>query len=237
MGFLNKLFGKKKEVEATPKSLDTPMADIQKEQEGYVNFGQNIYPIIKNEDDPKIKLTLNTNPILTDKLADGIVVCYVLDMGENFIMLAESHLRDFGLTIDEIREVALRNLAVKVNENCQIGVMDFSENFEGSKPFYRIAMDGNFDPSIMLLDEFWENHPKDITESGIIAVSIPAKNILLFSDLKLMESFRTMRPIANQFYESSVSDGIALTKNTYIRKDGKWVLFLDTAEQMAEFYD
>jgi hypothetical protein len=54
--------------------------------------------------------------------------------------------------------------------------------------------------------------------------------------MKLMESFRTMRPVADQLYESSIEDGIALTTNTYIRKNGKWILFLDTDEQMADLW-
>jgi hypothetical protein len=54
--------------------------------------------------------------------------------------------------------------------------------------------------------------------------------------MKLMESFRTMRPVANQMYDASVEDGIHLTKNTYIRKNGKWILFLDTPEQMEELW-
>jgi hypothetical protein len=114
--------------------------------------------------------------------------------------------------------------------------MDLSDQNPQIKPFYRVEMDNNFNPSMMLLDEFWETTAKQIVKSDTIAVSIPAKNILFFSDMKLMESFRTMRPVANQMYDSSVQDNIQLTKNTYIRKNGKWILFLDTEEQMAELW-
>jgi len=236
MGFFDRLFGKKEE-QSTKYSLDTPIEDFKKEREGYVNVGQNIFPIIKSEDDPKINLSASiAGAVLKDSFADGIVVCYVLDMGDNFEMLTTKHLINFGLTIEDVRQVATRNLVNKVNTKCQVGVMDLSDSSPKAKPFFRLDMDNNFNPSMMLLDEFWDESAKEMVKSDTIAVSIPAKNILLFSDMKLMESFRTMRPVANQLYESSISDGIALTKNTFIRKNGKWVLFLDTPEQMAELW-
>ncbi len=235
MGLFDKFFGKKKSQQ-TGHPLDKPISEVKKDREGYVNLGQSIFPVIKSVDDPRIKMAVNNNPLLTDPLSDGIVTCYVLDMGDNFEMLSQSHLKDFGLTMDDIRQVALRNLVNKVNANCKIGVMDLSDQNPAIKPFYSVEMDNNFNPSMMLLEEFWEKTAKDIVKSDTIAVSIPAKNLLFFSDMKLMESFRTMRPVANQMYEASVSDGIALTTNTYIRKNGKWILFLNTEEQMAELW-
>ena len=235
MGIFDKLFSKK-ETENTKKSLNTPVSEIKKDRENYVNLGQSIFPVVKSADDQKIKMSANNNPILTDPLCDGIVTCYVLDMGSNFEMLSQSHLRDFSLTIDDVRKVALRNLINKVNSNCKVAIMDLSAQNPAVKPFYRVEMDNNFNPSMMLLDEFWESTAKKIVNSDTIAVSIPAKNLLFFSDMKLMESFRTMRPVARQMYEASIGDGIALSTNTYIRKNGKWILFLDTEEQMAELW-
>lgn len=235
MGLFDKLFGKKESKPAT-QSLDTPISDVKKDREGYVNVGQSIFPVIKTSDDPRIKMSVNNNPILTDPLSEGIVTCYVLDMGDNFEMLSQSHLQSFGLTIEDVRNVAIRNLINKVNANCKIGIMDFSDQNPAIKPFFKVDMDNNFNPSMMLLDEFWESTAKNIVKSDTIAVSIPAKNLLFFSDMKLMESFRTMRPVANQMYDASVNDGIALTTNTNIRKNGKWILFLDTEEQMAELW-
>jgi uncharacterized protein YtpQ (UPF0354 family) len=236
MGFFDKLFGKKEDNQGNSNSLNTPIAEIKREREGYLNVGQSIYPIIKNQDDPKIKLVFNDNTILTDELVDGIVICYVLDTGDTFEMLSTSHLKNFGLKIEDVRQVAMRNLINKVNSNCKIAPMDYSEQIPESKPFYRIEMDNNFNPSMMLLDEFWEANATKILNSDTIAVSIPAKNLMFFSDLKIMESFRTMKAIANKMHEVSIEEGLALTENTYLRINGKWVLFLDTEEQMEELF-
>lgn len=181
-----------------------------------------------------VKVAENAGPLIAEHLSDGILTCYVLDMGYNFELVTQSRLQKFGLSPADVKQVAVRNLINKVNANCKIGVMDLSARNPACKPFYRVEVDSNFNPSVMLLDEFWETTAKSIAKSDTIAVSIPAKNLLFFSDLKLMESFRTMRPVASQMYEASISDGIALTTNTYIRKNGKWILFLDTDEQMDE---
>jgi uncharacterized protein YtpQ (UPF0354 family) len=236
MGFFDKLFGKKEDNQVPSNSLNTPIAEIKKEREGYLNVGQSIFPIIKNQDDPKINMVFNEQTILKDELADGIALCYVLDTGNTFEMLSTSHLKNFGLKIDDVRQVAMRNIINKVNENCKIGPMDFSSQIPDAKPFYRIEMDNNFNPSMMLLDEFWDTNAKQILNSDTIAVSIPAKNILFFSDLKVMESFRTMKAIASKMYEASIEDGLALTENTYLRINDKWILFLDTEEQMEELF-
>ena len=233
MSFLKKLFGK---TETAKQSLETPIEQVKKDREGVVSVGQSIFPVIKADDDPRLKIAAINNPVLTEKIADGIVLCFVLDMGNNFEMISQKHLEDFGLTHQDIKQVAIRNLVNKVNANCKVGVMDYSFQNPQIKPFYNIEMDNNLNPSMMILDEFWETTAKNIVKSDTIAVSIPAKNILLFSDMKLMESFRTMRPIANQLYDASREDKIELTKNTYIRKNGKWILFLDTEEQMAELW-
>lgn len=236
MGLLDKLFGRKNKGEKK-KSLEKSVSEVKKEREGYVSIGKSIFPVIKSQDDAKIKMSLGNNPILTDPLSDGIVVCYSLDLGDRFEMLSESHLKNFGLTQEDIRQVAKRNLINKLNEDCSIGTIDLADVSPEAKPFYKVDMDANFNPSIMLLDEFWDKMAEDIVPTDTIAVSIPAKNLLFFSDMKIMESFRTMRPFAEHMYDASVEDGIELTKNTYIRKNGKWILFLDTAEQLQELYE
>ncbi len=103
-------------------------------------------------------------------------------------MIADSHLKDFGLKLEDVKAVALRNLKNKLNQNCKIGTMDLSAMNPQIKPFFKVEMDANYNPSIMLIDEFWEQAAKPAAKTDLIAVSIPAKNLLFFSDLKLREA-------------------------------------------------
>lgn len=234
MSFFKKLFGKNETEDK--KSLDTPISEIQKERQGSVNIGQSIYPIIKRKDDPKLNLLKGDQQVLTVDLVEDLFLCFNLDMGNHYEMIQKEFLSKTNLTIEDLKAAAMRNLVNKINKNCKVGVEDFSEGIPEAKPFYSVHFDTDLNTSIFLLDDFWENNAKEIAKSDLIAVSMPAKNIIYFSDMRLMESFRTMRPVASHMYKASIEDNIHLTENTYIRKDGKWILFLDTEEQLAELW-
>jgi len=247
MNIFKKLFGSKKEEKKPIKNtysenqkqnpLDKPIEEIKNESKNYVSLGRSIFPVIKSADDPRIKMSLNSsNKILTSPVSEGIVKCYVLDIGDKFEMISESHLKQLGLDEEIVENTAIRNLIEKFNERNDISIQDFRDQSPQSKPFFKIEMDANYPPSMMLIDDFWDNTAKDIVKSDRIAVSIPAKNLLFFSDYRLMESFRTMRPVAEQMYNASIQDNIQLTKYTYIRKDGKWIKFENTPEQMEELW-
>jgi uncharacterized protein YtpQ (UPF0354 family) len=234
MGLFDKLFGKK---EDKPKStLDTPIEEYKKQQEGGVNIGQSIYPIFKRKDDPKVNMLKGNQDVIKIDFLDDLYLCFNLDMGTHFEMVQYELLEKTNLTVDDLKATAIRNLINKINVNCKVGVEDFSENIPDAKPFYSIQFDNDLNAMMFLVDDFWETTAKEVTKSDRVAVSIPAKNLIYFSDLRLMESFRTMRPVGNHMFNASVEDGINLTDKTYIRKDGKWVLFLDTEEQMAELW-
>ncbi|GEM_PF-2084891 len=238
MSFFKKLFGSKghnsKQEKAS--SLDMNMEEVKKSREGYVSLGRSIFPVIKDENDQRIIFSQSTpnSKLITAPIADGILKCYVLDTGNQFEMLSESHLKQFNLERDMVERTAMRNLVDKFNERNGIMVQDFSKQIPDSKPFYKIDMDANYPPSMMLVDEFWETTAKSVVKSDLIAVSIPAKNLLFFSDFRTIESFRTMKPVAEQLYEASIQDNLHLTKNTYVRKNGKWIKFEDSLSQMNE---
>lgn len=248
MSIFKKLFGSKnKKEESTEnqkankerhKSLDTPIEEIKKERDGYISVGRSIFPVIKSVSDPRIIMSEKSTGIklITEPIAEGIIKCYVLDIGDKYEMISESHLKQLGLDKEIVDNTAIRNLVDKFNEKNGISIQDFSQYNPKSKPFYKLEMDANYPPSMMLIDQFWDNTAKEIVKSDRIAVSIPAKNLLFFSDYRQMESFRTMRPVAQQMYDASIEDNIHLTTNTYIRKDGQWIKFEDTPEQMAELW-
>ncbi len=243
MSIFNKLFGSKKENSSEnlnsskTHGLNTPMEEVKRNTEGYVNLGRSIFPVLKREDDEGIKITENINPLVKIQFIDGIVLCFVIDTGEKLERISQSRLKQYNLDTDIVLNTALRNLVDKINENLKIRIHDYSSSNPEIKPFYEIEFDRNYNPSIMLLDDFWDTTAKEITKSDLIAVSIPATNIIFMSDFKLMESFRTMIPFASSLYDGSLQERLQLTKDTYIRKDGKWIKFLDTEEQFMELMD
>ena len=234
MGLFDKLFGKK---ESNQKPfLETPIDEYKRQQEGGVNVGQSIYPTFKRKDDPKVNMLKGSQDVIKIDFLDDLYLCFNLDMGDRYEMVQNSLLEKTNLTIDELKGAATRNLINKINANCKVGVEDFSQNIPNAKPFYSVKFDNDLNATIFLIDNFWETTAKEITKSDRVAVSMPAKNLIYFSDMRLMESFRTMRPLGKHMFNASKEDGIHLTDKTYIRKGGKWILFLDTEEQMAELW-
>jgi uncharacterized protein YtpQ (UPF0354 family) len=226
MGLFDKLFGKKEEHKKT--TLETPIEEYKREQQSGVNIGQSIYPTLKRKDDPRIHLTKGNQSVIKIDYLDDLYLCFNLDMGTHYEMVKQELLETTNLTLDDLRKAAMRNLVNKVNASCKIKVEDFSSAIPQAKPFYGVQFDNDLNASILLSDEFWDTNAKEIVKSDRIAVSVPAKNLIYFSDMRLMESFRAMRPVGSHMYNASVADGIHLTDKAYIRKDGKWILFLNT---------
>jgi len=87
MSIFKKLFGFKKENSSenlnSSKSdgLNTPMEEVKRNTEGYINLGRSIFPVLKREDDEGIKITENINPLVKIQFIDGIVLCFVIDTG------------------------------------------------------------------------------------------------------------------------------------------------------------
>lgn len=232
MNFLN-LFLRKKEVfipeqsGAGTSSLEPSTNTYVKERKESQPIGKSIFPLVRSAKDPRFsKNRMTSNVFLTSELAEGIVMVYGLDIGDNFEIINENHCERFHLNEEELFNIAKRNLLNKTSGNIDIEQVDFSENLEGAQPFYRARLDNNLDTSLMLVDEFWE-HVSNMLKTDLIAVNLPAKNLLYFASLEQMLSFRSMRPVSRKMYEVSKKDGIEITPDTYLRKNGKWVLFAE----------
>jgi len=225
----------KSEVGDTSKQTDS---NEQKEEvqsnENQLRIGEIIYPAIKRADDSRILLSKQGgDPIVTKDFCDGLVVVYSLDLGSRFEMVSSELLKKHNATIEDLDIAAMRNLRKKVASVKMLNI-DPPDNIEGGKSFTRILLDNNFDPSLMLIEELWPQF-SELVQDKVIGVSIPAKNILAiskFSDDNI--AFRTMRLFANHMYSVSTKDGIQLTDDSYIWKNGRWIKFLNTEEQFLE---
>jgi uncharacterized protein YtpQ (UPF0354 family) len=229
MNFLN-FFGRKKEAVVSEQSGagTSPLQSTDtyvKDRKEAMPLGKRIFPLVRSAKDPRFsKNRMTSNVFITSELADGIVMVYGLDIGDNFEIINENHCERFHIDKEELFSIAKRNLLNKTSGNIDIEQVDFSQNIENAQPFYRARLDDNLDTSLMLIDEFWE-HVSAMLKTDLIAVNLPAKNLLYFASLEQMLSFRTMRPVSRNMYDVSRKDGIEITPDTYIRKNGKWVLF------------
>jgi uncharacterized protein YtpQ (UPF0354 family) len=234
MNIFKKIFSSSRKKEEI---TDKHIKKTDYESEGYVNLGKSIYPVLRDKNDAKFSISENINPIIKDNFIEGVVICYILDIGDNFELISENHLKQFNLTKDDVKNVAYRNLINQINGNINIKVEDYRDKNPEMRPFFSVEFNSNLNPSIMLLDEFWETNAKEITKSDILAVSMPAKNLFYFTTLEDIVSFDTMTYFGNVLYEASLEDNLHLTQNTYVRKNGKWILCDKTDEQVEELLE
>lgn len=230
MSFLN-IFGRKKRAVPEPTGplpLEQTTEAYAKERGEGIPVGKSMFPLVRSAADPRFsKNRIMAHPFITSELAEGIITIYGLDIGDNFEIINENHCERFSLVKEDLMHIAKRNLLNKTTGMINIEQVDFSESIEGAAPFYRARLDDNLDTSLLLIDEFWE-HVSQMLKTDLIAVNLPARNVLYFAAPEQPLSFRAMQPVSKKMYETSKKDGIEITPNTYIRRKGKWVLFRDT---------
>lgn len=218
MKFLKNLFKTRK----SPHS-NSSTDEIAKEKD--TSLHKYIFPVIKSVEDPSIISSANNNPIIKKNLAEGITICFVLDTESKFEYIHKSHLEKLDLEITELYDISIKNLKSDFYKNNNISKIDLSSDIPEAKPFYKVEMNANFPPSMMLIDEFWNKTILNFIKSKTIAVSLPAKNLFFVSDFNDTNSFRAMKIFGEHMYNASIQDSIPLSQNIYLRKDNEWTLF------------
>jgi uncharacterized protein YtpQ (UPF0354 family) len=204
-------------------------------ERGYVNVGRSIFPVIKSKSDKMLQIGVDDSKIITKELCEDACVAYALDTGKQYVYLSNARLREFGIPLEDLEAIALRNLKALTQNGLKMGTLDFSDQNPQIKPFYALMLDGNLEPSMMLVDEFW-NHAQTICNDDVIAVSIPARDELFFSPFKLIESFRTMKVFASKRWDEAVAENRGLSGSLYIRKKGKWYQFREEPDFFEKMY-
>jgi uncharacterized protein YtpQ (UPF0354 family) len=226
MNFFKKF--RKQRQEKNPKESNQAKPDELK-------LGEIIYPTIKLKSDEKIVASKKTsNPIIYKHFAEDLVIAYSIDLGNTFELVSQDTAKEYNVSLEDFHMAAMRNLRKKVNTSLSKMKIDPPSSIEGGKSFTRILLDNNFDSSLVLVEELWPQF-SEMVDDKVVGVSIPAKNILAissFSDDNI--SYRTMRLFGKSMYKSSIKDGIEITDESYVWKDGEWYKFLDTEDQFLK---
>jgi len=137
-------------------------------------------------------------------------VAYLVDLGDHYTWVTAGQLEEAGMTLDELHRVGIANLQRKVGE---LRIMEGDEA-------QMLAMGGEFEASLMLVDALWE--PKGVlgayTPNGAIA-AIPARDVLAFCDARSKKGLDGVRKVAaNPLPEPRH----ALTTRLFARRNGRW---------------
>jgi hypothetical protein len=169
-----------------------------------------------DDDDPAPVLTLGheSSPVLRE-LGNGLLVSYVVDEGQHFKLINNEELEADGLTIDELNDIALGNLADAANAR-GVEVHPYDSIFA-------VIAGGNFEASLLLVDDLWDRAFRQFV-TGPYAVAIPARDILAFGDAGDPVARAQLRAVIGRAWPTA--DHL-LSDHLFTRSHQGWTLLAD----------
>lgn len=178
---------------------------------------ENVVPIVKDDAwAAEVAASLRASgaeseiQYFVEPLAEGLDVFYAEDTPSNIRYLDKQLLLDAGVEIETIRQQAVDNL---------LAILPDIE-VHGSDGLFMITADGNYEASLLLVNEIWT--PLNFDIRGDIVISIPARDMLLVSGSENTEELAQMIEIIDEIYSESPYH---LTRELYVRRDDKWHIF------------
>ena len=147
-------------------------------------------------------------------LGNGLLVAYVIDLGDRLQYIQQRHLEASGLVESELHCHALNNLMGLVKDKLRV---------EAHGKAFAVLLDGNFEASLILLDDLWDESLAHRVVTGFIAV-IPARDVLAFCDVDSLEGITELRGVVTR---ANAGGDHLLTPVLYRRQGRTWVQYDD----------
>jgi uncharacterized protein YtpQ (UPF0354 family) len=168
----------------------------------HTNFLLALRDIVKKEEDTPV-----TEPLVAD-----LLITYAFDLPEAFQMVCARDLRRLGLSLEQIRSIAVTNLKKQLGE---IGR-------EGEPPVVRMVVGNNLEACLLLVDGVWQALADKIPPD--IVVGVPTRDVLLVtSSASTRGGVQLLREAVGQAHASESTH--ALTLHLLARRGGKWEVF------------
>jgi uncharacterized protein YtpQ (UPF0354 family) len=234
MSFLKKLFGKTdQEKEVANDQASYPVRNLEKE--GYINLGRSIFPLVRNKNESKFTMQMPPGSELCVKpIAGDLLVAYVADTGKDLEYFNYNLVAKYGQSFEELEKAGLRNLFDKTEGNLKLQTFDTKgeKNPDGA-PFFRIILDGTYDASLLVGQNFLEKM-KEVVKDEVIAFAAPRRDVLLLSPVSNKLTLAQMARTAGSLFINATNENnnTALSNQILIRKNGQWTAI----ENSDDFY-
>lgn len=161
----------------------------------------------------------NQQPIIR-KLYEDIILCFAIDKGDWYELLQkETLLNNPHLHEDVLYQISVNTLIQEIEGQIQI--------HGDPNDLVMVTAGGNFEASIILIDDFWEQMHQ-IFKDDLILI-LPARDILMIAKASNQQAFDKMKEIINNYFENPETQGL-LSKALYKRAIGQTTLqIIDTA--------
>jgi uncharacterized protein YtpQ (UPF0354 family) len=161
--------------------------------------------------DPQSTLELDEDdsPVLK-KLETGLLVAYLVDLGESFTYVQGRDLKTAGIDAAQLHAHALANL-----EEAADGKVTIRQN----GPIWALFFDGNFEASLILLDNLWEDVLGEY-HGGTPAIAVPARDVLCFCNASSTAGIAELRDVIRRVWPRG--DHL-LSDQIFERRGRRWV--------------
>jgi hypothetical protein len=156
---------------------------------------------------PVVSLSADDSPVLRG-FAPGLLSAYLVDEGDRFSYVQGRDLREAGIREDDLHCRAVANLAE---------LAELKVTVRANGPVWAIFLDGNFEASLMLIDDFWSHGLREYARDPVVA--IPTRDVLAFCDVESAAGVSELRAVVKRVWPSG--DHL-LSENLYRRVDGRW---------------
>jgi uncharacterized protein YtpQ (UPF0354 family) len=171
---------------------------------------------IKTSDPQKAVAAEVENPLPADQLpvttsiGNGLFAVYLMDEGDHFSYVQHHHLDVYKAESKGMHEIGLMNLSKLAQQNLRIVP-------QGA--IHGLLLDGQFEASLMLLDDLWDDTLASYTPNGAI-VALPTRDVLAFCDAKSIQGIVELNQLVKRTMPNAKH---ALTATLYYRQDGQWL--------------
>jgi uncharacterized protein YtpQ (UPF0354 family) len=148
-------------------------------------------------------------PAITD-IGHGLYAVYLMDDGTQFVYAQQQHLAPFKGQVQGLHEIGLMNLA-------KLAQAKLHMVHDGA--IHGLLLDGQFEASLMLLDELWDQSLAPHTPNGAI-VALPARDVLAFCDAKSLQGIVELKQLVRRITPKGEH---LLTEILYYRLNGQWL--------------
>lgn len=155
----------------------------------------------------EITLSFADSPVLRP-IGNGLLVAYFVDEGEHFSYIQNRHLVDAGMSIEELDENAMRNLAQFAYAKAE--VRQYGNIFA-------VICGGNFEASLLLCDQFWDTWYSELAPDGFVA-TFPYRDILAFGDAENASAILELNALGHRVQGGDHP----LTTELFRRIEGTW---------------
>lgn len=159
-----------------------------------------------------VDLAWPDSPVLRALNSEGLITAYLTDEGRHFRYVQNRDLTAVGMSPEELHAQAIANLGELAR-----GKMELQQH----KSIFALFLDGNFEASLMLVDDLWDKELRDFIEGDFIA-AIPSRDVLAFSSADSPDGASELEGVIARVWREA--DHL-LSRSLFRRRRGRWMRY------------